>query len=146
MCYNRHMKKLILIVVTLLVCVVLIVNNKTDAKMSEEEQLWNLVQNFKVETSKPYIKSQELCEIALERSKQVQISYNHDAFKINGDYYYERSGFNYFSENISSYGNPKDGFQAWLDSPSHREALEADYTHSCIKCSGTYCVQIFGKY
>lgn len=110
----------------------------------DENDLFEAVNNWRVQTNRPaYKKSEATCDFASKRAPQLKDDYSHNGFHEMIDSLPYAKG-TYFSENIAG------GFifadktlKGWLASPPHRKALEADYTHSCIKCDSGYCVQIF---
>lgn len=107
-----------------------------------ENGLYQLVQDWKLqEHGYTYKPSESLCTIANSRLNEIDGDWSHEGF-----YKYARED-SVISENLSqNFFAMEDAFQAWLDSPTHRENLEKDYTHSCLTCDGNRCVQVFGYY
>lgn len=107
-----------------------------------EDDLFQTVNEWRVQTNRlAYKKSEATCDFASVRAPQLKTDYSHNGF-------YEHAKNlpkgQYFSENIAAgYIYADQTLKGWLASPPHRKALEADYTHSCIKCDSGYCVQIF---
>lgn len=113
----------------------------------DEDDLFQAVNDWRVQTNRlAYKKSAATCDFASKRAPQLKNDYSHNGFhEMIDSLPYEKGTF--FSENIAG------GFifadrtlKGWLSSPPHRKALEADYTHSCIKCDSGYCVQIFSYF
>ena len=90
------------------------------------------------------------------KSKAIEHSkYMASKNEISHDHFYERSdylksqGAHRVSENVAfGYSNADEVLKAWLNSPSHREALEGDFTDSGIAVvktekGVTYFTQIF---
>lgn len=111
----------------------------------DENDLFEAVNNWRVQTNRPaYKKSEATCNFASFRAPQLKDDYSHKGFH---EHLKDLPEDQFFSENIlSSYVYPERSLNDWLSSPSHRKALEADYTHSCIKCDSGYCVQIFSYF
>lgn len=111
----------------------------------DENDLFEAVNNWRVQTNRPaYKKSEATCNFASFRAPQLKTDYSHKGFH---EHLKDLPEGQYFSENIlSSYVFPERSLNDWLSSPPHRKALEADYTHSCIKCDSGYCVQIFSYF
>lgn len=113
---------------------------------ADERMVWNEVNNWRIAEGKSaYTEDPMLCGMAALRSEEIISDFNHNGFiehitQIRGD------RFASIGENLSrGYSNEKELLQAWLDSPKHRENLEADFTYSCINCEYSYCVQLFGS-
>lgn len=113
-----------------------------------EDDVWGTVQKWRVETNRNQYKIDErLCEYARKRSIEVMSNFEHTGFNQTSRELLANTGYSKVAENLSSLSaNPDEIIQAWLDSPEHRKTLEDNYTHSCLKCAGQYCVQIFGTY
>lgn len=94
-----------------------------------------------------YVRDQRLCRIAEDRSddpidyhKGFEEKYGSKSVNPLINYPFimqENVVFNYLDEESSLNG--------WLNSPPHRATLKKPYTHSCIRCYETTCVQIFGQ-
>lgn len=75
---------------------------------------------------------------------------SHDNFFKRSDYLRDR-GAKIVSENVAyGYQSAQSALQGWLESPSHKEALEGDFTHTGIavvrsKLGVKYYTQIFIK-
>lgn len=105
-----------------------------------EDRLWDLIQNWK---KPPYEKSEFLCSIASTRLEEVKANWSHQGFEADRFC----TGDCYIGENlVKNFSYEPVAFNSWLTSASHRENLDANYTHSCLKCSDSTCVQIFGYY
>ncbi len=115
-----------------------------DQKLTSEN-LWRDVNKWRIDNGYPaYIESASACKIADVRVKEIQSDFSHDGFipTIN-----KLGIVGAYGENIVSRRLLSDlALRAWLQSPSHREALESNYTHSCIRTEGSHAVQIFGYY
>lgn len=104
------------------------------------DKLFSEINIWRTEVGKkPYTKLDSLCEIANKRVKQIVNNFTHSQF----------SKLEYpstLSENLAKNPNGEEKtIDMWLNSKSHREALESNYTYSCIATEGTYAVQIFSS-
>lgn len=84
---------------------------------------------------------EQLCEWADVRKEEVKTDWSHDEFKRK-DYV----GYTWIGENLSKdFSNSDMAFNAWKLSPLHnKNLLDPDYTDTCVRCSESYCVQLFG--
>ncbi len=112
------------------------------------ERIWEVVNDWRGrEGLLRYQEDPYLCEIAEERVGEIKEDFSHSQFEGSAEEYYSSSDFNAFGENLARDISYEEGvLRGWLDSPGHRHILEADYTHSCIRASGPFVVQIFAKY
>lgn len=109
----------------------------------DDRYVWNDVQNWREREELPrYIEHQGLCKLAEKRVEQIKKEFKHITFS---DADFRLAGVNgIISENIISRGSEYVVLQGWLESPSHAAALRRkDFTHSCLRCSGEMCVQLF---
>jgi len=114
----------------------------------DQDVLFESVQNWRLELGKEaYIADSQLCEFANKRVKEIQSDFSHSGYRkmaeteIYKDGRYSKTGEN-LSEGVVY---ELELLNKWLTSPSHRDNLEDDFTHSCVRCENNYCVQIFGK-
>lgn len=110
-----------------------------------EDDLFQAVNKWRVQTNRlAYKKSTATCDFASFRAPQLKTDYSHKGFH---EHLKNLPDGQFFSENLLENFTLKEvAIKAWLNSPFHRKALEADYTHSCIKCDSGYCVQIFSYF
>jgi uncharacterized protein YkwD len=115
-------------------------------KNTYEDQLFKIIQDWRVENGKDKYKySQILCTVAKKRVEQIKMNWSHDGFKQALNDIREVTNYKIIGENLSKdFIDPKLVLPAWLNSKLHRDNLEKDYQYSCIQCSGTYCVHLFG--
>lgn len=126
-------------------------NSQLDKKVVQQafvssDEVLNSVQGWRQFVGKPtYRFDERLCYLASERAIQIQNDFSHDGFKdFYTNYRTSLSEFPKVAENLSEgWGKPNDILNAWLESPTHREILEKDYTHTCMRCLNNKCVQIF---
>ncbi|MBI1862665.1 hypothetical protein HYS00_00940 [Candidatus Microgenomates bacterium] len=50
------------------------------------------------------------------------------------------------SENIITMGSEEGAFNWWIHDQIHKEAIEGNYTYSCVACSGNACAQEFTNF
>jgi len=128
---------------------------RTTYRPYSQEMLWTHIQNYKSESgSQPYIQDQNLCKFADIRLPQLHKEFSHRPFD-NGmsDQIFAATKFNKSGENLVTFGfyntDPieKNQLNEWLRSPKHKENLDDPmFTHSCLRCDQSYCVQIFAGY
>lgn len=114
-----------------------------DGILWDKVQLWRLSQNVL-----PYVKDEKLCTIAASRAHDIKIEFKHDIFEKNLGQYYAQTNAISLGENLSR-GGPQEStvLNSWLGSLYHKENLtNPKFTHSCMRCSDNYCVQIFAGY
>jgi uncharacterized protein YkwD len=114
------------------------------SKMVSQDRLWSLVQDWRKGNNLPtYTKNQTLCDVAAIRLQDLYEENSHKRFKERVNTYL----YGYISENLADgWENERDVLDAWLNSPSHKAALEDDYTDGCIVSDGDYVVHLFGKF
>lgn len=115
-----------------------------ESKDIDEDVLWNLVNKHRSLLGlEAFTKDEHLCEIARERAPEIKLEYDspHKGFleRYNGLPFV-------LAENGTGGDNPEDALNRWINSPSHRAALNGSWTYSCIACAGHDCVQIFTSY
>lgn len=103
---------------------------------------WPDIQNWRVANNKlPYMKSPDLCELADARVYQLVTDWSHNGFfPMIKPMRYVQNG-----ENLSKDIIPDNVLGAWLDSPKHKELLEAEYPYACVVCNGRFCVLEVGR-
>lgn len=110
-----------------------------------EDKLWTLINNYRESKSlKPFIKDQKLCDIAEFRVVQLKTKegdyFNHDGFHelLDGNKIK-------YAENITGGYSEENALDRWLNSPPHKEAIEAEWKYSCVATGNNYAVQIFSN-
>lgn len=121
----------------------------TQSEELDADKLWNLVNEYRLgKNLSPFIKSQPLCNIAKDRAAYLTdkyySEYNHDKFLETVNRYL--SPDIEVSENITGGTSEQDALDNWLNSPSHKQAIEASWKYSCIACSSRNCAQIFSNF
>ena len=86
-----------------------------------------------------------LCNIANKRVEEIKDNFSHEGFqKYKGDN--RPKGYIAIGENlVTGVDSSTTAFSSWKLSPSHNENLLFEpYISTCVKCSESYCVQLFG--
>ena len=86
---------------------------------------------------------QRVCTLAQERAPEI------GAEIAEGHMHSGKNSHNFpywFTENIISMNSEAAAFDWWIHDEIHREALEGQYTYSCVACSGNSCVQEFTNF
>lgn len=119
-------------------------NSKVELNQSvllEEVQSWRHAQGLPAYQTDFY-----LCGIADLRVSQIQNDFSHDQFRANALEWTNNSRFETISENlVRSFNTEQEAMNAWITSTSHLATLSDNYTNTCVRCEGTYCVEVFGK-
>lgn len=116
--------------------------NLSKDKFPDAEFLFKTVNNWRRESGYAELQmSESLCNVARVRIKEIKVDFSHTRFSES----IFPEEFVFFGENLSEQLSQEDVFGMWLNSPTHRENLERDFTHSCVRCEESYCVQIFAK-
>lgn len=130
------------------------IESKPDPVILNEKLMWKLVNDWRKNQGKAeYVIDENLCSLADIRVSEIKTNWSHEGFKERGssgsDELYS-TGFINVGENLAQstdgWSDENSLFYNWLNSPSHKENLDKDYSHSCVKCEDNYCVQLFGKY
>lgn len=124
------------------------------AASNPNKHLWYQIQSYKSKTSQPYTQDQLLCRHAEARLLEVSKNFSHDKFENDTtSALYKESSFNELGENLATRNvwwdlqNPSETLISWLSSPKHRKVLDSSkFTHSCLRCNETHCVQLFAGY
>lgn len=91
----------------------------------------------------PFQKDERSCRLAAERAPEVA------AEVANGNMHAGMYGRNlpyWNTENIISMSSEEAAFTWWINDGIHREAIEGNYTYSCVACHGNNCAQEFTNY
>lgn len=113
----------------------------------DEQKLFDLVNEYRGKHQLPILeKSELLCEFAGIRIPQIKKDWSHEGALNLFEYYEKRGNLQYMGENLAKdLDSESSAIRGWIDSLKHKENLDYPYTESCIRCEGTYCVQIFAK-
>lgn len=104
------------------------------------EKLTALVNKWRVESGfQMYEKNEALCKISDNRVN--------DGIDYHKGLYDKYSKYpSYIAENSTEvYETNESALNEWLNSPSHKSALEKPYRYSCISTKNNFAVQIFSN-
>ena len=115
-------------------------------KVINPEVLLNVVNEWRVENGySAYQVDQRLCDMGFERLEQIPSDWSHDQFEPTLNKHF--NGYNFFGENLArGYSYEADVLSAWLDSPTHRDNLEARVPLTCIVTDGYFVVHLFAQF
>jgi len=130
-----------------------VANNYLETPNTNPDKLFAMVQEWREDQNLPPLKENEMfCKFAAYRAGMMRTDFSHTGFTEDSPQKQElfNAGFHYLGENLAMLNNisfdPENQIlTGWLNSPKHKEAIEANYTDSCIRCEGRFCVQIFGS-
>ena len=91
----------------------------------------------------PFQTDARICSLAAQRAPEIaaEISEGHmHSGKNSHNFPY------WFNENIITMRSEAEAFNWWVNDPIHHDAIVGNYTHSCVACSGTACVQEFTNF
>lgn len=108
----------------------------------DDRVLFDLIQNWrKANLLSTYTEDPALCNFALIRSYEIKQEFSHDGFNRNTNLF----GYKTLAENLAQGFNSEEMYLiGWLNSPGHRQTLELNFTHSCLRCNDGYCAHEFG--
>ena len=146
------MKKMFLLIA--IVLLILLLPNKSSSVAPvpvktdlDASTLYSLIQKWRADNGlNQYETAEGLCKIASLRLEQVKEDWSHSQFQ--GNWTWEYTKMARVGENLAK-DYTFEGLLLidWLKSPTHRANLDdKNFDYSCIRCSGTYCVQMFGSY
>lgn len=109
-----------------------------------EHNLEILVNKYRVSNGLTELpEDSNLCSYASTRAEQIKTEWDHVPFMNNRC---ATTGYGTCGENLAyGYSTEESTLNGWINSRSHRENLNRNWTATCIKCSGNYCAQEFGK-
>lgn len=107
----------------------------------DSEKIFNLVNQYRVSLGlSPLEKDDKVCELAETRSRELVGELSSGTLHSG---LYNRNLPYWIFENAKVGSNEEDAVAWWISSPIHRQSIVGDYKFSCVKCTGTYCSQIF---
>lgn len=118
-------------------------NTQTSQKSLNADYIFNLVNNHRTNIGlSPFEKDENLCSIAQTRAteipKELSSGTLHSGIRARG-----LSGK--VIENAIMINSEQRAFNWWMNSNVHRASIEGNKRHSCTKCSGNSCVQLFSS-
>lgn len=83
--------------------------------------------------------SQETCDFAKIRAKEISTDFNHDGFqnRINS-HTIPYSGWSMITENIAMTSSYKNVVNMWINSPGHAENMRRNTPYVCVEAYGNY--------
>ncbi len=116
----------------------------SDAAVLDSDKIFNLVNDYRVSQNlAPFEKNDEVCTLAQTRSTEIPAEIKNGTLHSG---LYNRPLPYWIWEN-AKYGSNEEGTVAWwLASPLHHKSIVGDYKYSCVKCTGSYCSQLFTSF
>lgn len=108
-----------------------------------ENILWNKINKWQTDQNyQSYIKDDKLCNLAKQRIAELKINWSNKDF----EQLKKSLNYNVLAENSSRDFNSEESIlNSWLNNAITKKNLTDYFKYSCIKCSKSYCVQIFGN-
>jgi uncharacterized protein YkwD len=116
----------------------------SDSAILNSDLIFDLVNQYRSSLGKaPFEKDAGVCELAATRSNEIIAEIGNGTLHSG---LYNR-GLPYWIFENAKYGSNEEGTVAWwLASPIHHQSIVADYKYSCVKCTGSYCSELFTSY
>ena len=103
---------------------------------AQEEALFDMVNDYRISQGLNTLEFDAVSyEFALEHNEYMisKGELSHDHFDTRASKVSKATAANYVAENVAKdYQLIDDALRGWLDSPSHRNTIEGDFTHSTI--------------
>lgn len=119
--------------------------NPSEPKASlSADTMFDIINSYRTQNSLTlFQKDDQICSLADARSKELASEFytgrlHNGLFNRNLPYYVTENAILGRSEEFA--------IQWWLASPIHRSQMFGNFTHSCIKCEGNACSQVFTSY
>lgn len=108
------------------------------------DRLFDMSNSYRASKGLPALqKDERSCQLAVSRAPEINAEiaggYMHAGLRSRNLPYWN-------TENIISMRNEEEAFNWWINDTIHREAIEGNYTYSCVACSGNACAQEFTNY
>ncbi|HVT01514.1 MAG TPA: CAP domain-containing protein [Patescibacteria group bacterium] len=116
----------------------------SDSAVLDSDKIFNLINQFRSSIGlTPFQKDDKVCELAQTRSTEIPAEIGNGTLHSG---LYNRNLPYWIWEN-AKYGSNEEGTVAWwLASPIHHESIVGNYQYSCVKCTGSYCSELFTSY
>ncbi len=110
----------------------------------DSNKIFDLINQFRSSIGlTPFEKDDKVCELAQTRSTEIPAEINNGTLHSG---LYNRNLPYWIWEN-AKYGSNEQGTVAWwLASPIHHQSIVGNYKYSCVKCTGSYCSELFTSY
>ncbi len=104
-------------------------NHETLSTQIEHSNLLNLINNYRTKNGLNYLLvDSNLCELALDRAKEVENDWSHDGF-----YGHRKGKYIRIGENLAKcFDTDEEIFNSWLKSDSHKKIITGEYDRICI--------------
>lgn len=116
-----------------------------DSNSLNPEVIFELINNYRKSIGlSPFEKEPKLCQIAKERSTEIN-----NEILVTGNLHnglYSRNLNFWVTENLIYAENEQYAMNWWLNSPIHRQAITGNSRYSCGECNGNSCSQLFSSY
>lgn len=108
------------------------------------EKLFSMVNTHRQSKGLPALqKDDRTCSLAASRAPEIAAELA--AGTLHSGMYARNLPY-WNTENAIAIAPEETAFTWWLNDPIHRQAIEGNHTHSCVACSGNFCVQEFTSY
>jgi uncharacterized protein YkwD len=110
----------------------------------DADKLFAMANKYRTAKGLPALqKDVRSCQLAISRAPEInaEIAEGHMHSGLR-----ERNLSYWNTENIISYSTEEEAFNWWINDTIHREAIEGNYTYSCVACFGNSCAQEFTNY
>jgi len=116
----------------------------SDAAALDSDKIFSLINQYRESQGlTPFEKNDDVCSLAQTRSTEIPAEINNGTLHSG---LYNR-GLPYWIWENAKYGSNEDGTVAWwLASPLHHKSIVGDYKYSCVKCTGSYCSELFTSF
>jgi uncharacterized protein YkwD len=116
----------------------------SNSAILDSDKIFDLVNQYRESQGlTPFERDDKVCELAQVRSTEIPAEI---AAKTLHSGLYNRNLPYWIFEN-AKYGSNEEGTVAWwLASPLHHKSIVADYKFSCVKCTGSYCSELFTSF
>lgn len=115
-----------------------------DSVNLDPEKIFDLINQYRASVGlMPFEKKDSVCELAQIRSSELPSEIQHGTLHSG---LYNRNLPYWIWENAKYGSDEGTTVSWWLASPIHHESIVGDYKFSCIKCTGTYCSELFTSF
>ncbi len=117
---------------------------KSDSSILDSDKIFDLVNQYRNSVGlASFERENSVCELASARSSEI-ISEIASGVLHSGLY---NRPLPYWIWENAKYGSNEEGTVAWwIASPIHHKSIVGDYKYSCVKCTGSYCSQLFTSF
>lgn len=103
------------------------------------DTIFNEVNKYRAVNNKSQlVLKQDLCTFALARAKESISDWSHNGFRPMSKKY----NYGFMVENLSSNYTSFQVVPAWINSPTHKQNLDANIKYGCVRCYERNCALI----